>query len=89
MRDDIEAAARANLILVLDPEIEPDAVDADLDLADGYGLSSLNKVLFLTSVCDDTGVSLSEFTEHDVARMRTLRDVTEALARHATIGVAP
>jgi hypothetical protein len=38
------------------------------------------------SACDDTGVSLSTFTEPDVARMRTLRDVTVALASHAAIG---
>jgi hypothetical protein len=35
------------------------------------------------SVCDDTSVSLSVFTESDVAGMRTLRDVVTALATHA------
>jgi hypothetical protein len=52
-------------------------------MADGYGLTSLNKVIFLMSACDDTGVSLAEFTEPDVAGMRTLRDVVTALARFA------
>jgi acyl carrier protein len=80
---DIEHAARENLAVVLDTDAEADAFDLDRDLVDGYGLTSLNKVLFLTALCDDTGVSLSHFTEHDVARMRTLRDVIEALTRHA------
>jgi hypothetical protein len=77
----IEAATREGLARVLDSEVEPADIDLDLDLADGYGLTSLNKVIFLMSACDDTGVSLTEFTEPDVAGMRTLRDVVSALAR--------
>lgn len=80
---DIETTARDNLARVLASDLGPEDLDLDLDMADGYGLTSLNKVLFLMSVCDDTGVSLSEFTEPDVASMRTLRDVTAALTRHA------
>jgi acyl carrier protein len=83
MHADIETTARDNLTRVLESGLSPDDLDLDLDLADGYGLTSLNKVLFLMSVCDDTGVALSEFTEPDVAAMRTLRDVTAALTRHA------
>ena len=82
MRADVETAARRNLAGVL-PGVEPDDIDLDADMVDGYGLTSLNKVLFLMSACDDTGVSLAAFTEPDVARMRTLRDVTAALERHA------
>lgn len=80
---DIETTARDNLARVLESDTRPEDLDLDTDMADGYGLTSLNKVLFLMSVCDDTGVSLSEFTEPDVAAMRTLRDVTAALSRHA------
>jgi acyl carrier protein len=80
---EIEAVAREGLARVLDTEVSPADLDPDLDLADGYGLTSLNKVVFLMSACDDTGVSLSEFTEPDVAGMRTLRDVVTALARFA------
>jgi amino acid adenylation domain-containing protein len=79
----IETVAREGLARVLDTEVDPADQDPDLDLADGYGLTSLNKVVFLMSACDDTGVSLSEFTEPDVAGMRTLRDVVTALARFA------
>jgi hypothetical protein len=79
----IETVAREDLARVLDLPVEPADLDPDLDMADGYGLTSLNKVLFLMSVCDDTQVSLASFTEPDVAAMRTLRDVIAALASHA------
>lgn len=80
---EIEAAAREDLAKVLDPPALPEAIELGVDMADGYGLTSLNKVLFLMSVCDDTAVPLSSFTETDVAAMRTLRDVITALARYA------
>jgi acyl carrier protein len=83
MHADIESTARDNLVRVLEPDIRPEDLDLDLDMGAGYGLTSMNKVLFLMSVCDETGVELSSFTEPDVAGMRTLRDVTAALARHA------
>lgn len=81
MRAEIEAIIRRNLAQLLGPCVSPGDLDPDRDLASEYGLTSLNKVLFLTSSCDDVGVSLSSFTEHDVARMRTLRDVTTVFAR--------
>jgi len=80
---DIETAARENLAQVLASGIAPGDFDLDRDLADGYGLTSMNKILFLMSACDATGVSLATFTEPDVARMHTLRDVIAALAQHA------
>ena len=83
MPEHVEVAARRTLAPLLDLDIAPDELDPDRDLAADYGLTSLNKVLFLTSVCEDTGVALSRFTERDVARMRTLRDVTELLSSNA------
>ncbi len=83
----METAARDNLARVLETDVEPGDLDLDLDMADGYGLTSMNKVLFLMSVCDETGVGLSSFTEPDVAAMRTLRDVTKALSEHAGTAV--
>jgi hypothetical protein len=79
----IETAARECLARVLESDVEPADLDPDLEMAEGYGLTSLNKVLFLMSACDDTSVSLSAFTEADVAAMRTLRDVVTALGQHA------
>jgi hypothetical protein len=80
---EIAAAAREDLAKVLDPPALAAGLELDVDMADGYGLTSLNKVLFLMSVCDDTAVPLSSFTETDVAAMRTLRDVITALAKYA------
>ena len=83
LRMDIEAVAREGLARVLESGPGPADIDPDLDMADRLGLTSLNKVIFLMSVCDDTDVSVSVFTESDVADMRTLRDVVTALAKHA------
>jgi acyl carrier protein len=84
---DIEAIVRDGLSRVIEPGTRPGEINPDLDMADEYGLTSLNKVIFLMSVCDDTQVSLAEFTEPDVARMRTVRDVVAALSRF--VGTAP
>lgn len=81
MQADIESSARGSLARLL-AEVAPEDIDPDGDMVNDYGLTSINKVLFLTSLCDELGVGLSHFTEQDVARMRTLRDVTQALAPH-------
>ena len=57
-------------------------IDLDLELND-YGLTSLQKVLFLTRLCEDLAVDLAYLTERDVAEMRTLHDVVDTLSRHA------
>ena len=80
---EIELIAREGLARVLESATDPADIDQDLDMAGGYGLTSLNKVLFLMSACDDARVSMSSFTEADVAAMRTLRDVVTALAENA------
>lgn len=80
----LEHAARESLALVLD-DVAPEDIGADHDMVREYGLTSLNKVLFMTDVCERTGVSVAHFTEHDVAAMHTLRDVVTALARHANL----
>jgi acyl carrier protein len=80
----IEAVARENLVTVLDSDLAADDIDSNLELAGEYGLTSLNKVLFLMSVCGEAGVDLGAFTEADVAGMRTLDDVITALCKHAS-----
>jgi acyl carrier protein len=80
---DIEAVVRDGLVRVLESDADAADINPDLDMAEVYGLTSLNKVIFLMSVCDDTNVSLAEFTEPDVARMRTVRDVVNALSEFA------
>jgi acyl carrier protein len=81
----IESAARDALARVLESDVTPADIDANIDMAEGLGLTSLNKVIFLMSVCDETQVSLSVFTESDVAKMRTLRDVVTALSMNQEI----
>lgn len=81
MNSNTEAAARSRLAEVTD--IPAAELDVDRDMANDYSLTSLNKILFLTSLCDDTAVNLSHFTEEDLASMRTLRNVIDALGAHA------
>ncbi|MEU3552839.1 acyl carrier protein [Streptomyces fragilis] len=83
MRPDIELTARDHLSAVLNPPVAPEAIDPDADLAGVYGLTSLNKVLFLTEVCEAADVDLGHFTEDDLADMRTLRTVAESLTLHS------
>jgi acyl carrier protein len=80
---EIADTVRESLARVLASDLAPGDFDLDRDMSNGYGLTSLNKVLFLMAVCDETGVGLSAFTEADVAAMRTLGDVVAALAAHA------
>lgn len=82
MQTDLEAAARDNLAPLLESGVAPEDLDPALDMAEGYGLTSLNKILFLMTLCEETGVDLSSFTEPDVAAMHTLADVVAALGRH-------
>ena len=84
MRSEIETAARDNLATVLPTQLAPTDLNLNLDMSADYGLTSLNKVLFMMSVCGDTGVDLGAFTEADVAAMHTLADVISALSEHAS-----
>jgi len=84
-RDDQERIARRNLAEVLEGGVEPDRIGLDDDLYAELGLTSINKVLLLTSLCEDTGVDLARFTEDDLAEMTTLRSVLATLARHEAV----
>ncbi len=86
MLPDIETAVRENLAAVLTADVAPEDLQPDAGLTGTYGLTSLNKVLFLTSLCRDTGVDMAHFTEDDLARMHTLRDCVEILSRHVPAG---
>jgi acyl carrier protein len=59
---------------------KPNGIDFDADLKRHYGLTSLNLMLLITSVCDDAAIELSNFTEDDIARLRTPRDIVAMLA---------
>lgn len=81
MHPDVESAARENLAAVLHG-VTAESLEPDHSLTGAYGLTSLNKVLFVTSVCQDLGVDLAHFTEDDLGRMNTLRDCVEVLSRY-------
>lgn len=87
MPADLDTLARHQLSKVLERGPAPAAIDADGDLAEAYGLTSLNKILFLTSLCDAAEVGLDGFTDDDLARMRTLGDVIDALRSRAPEGL--
>ncbi|WP_025617495.1 hypothetical protein [Salinispora cortesiana] len=82
MLPELEVTAREQFAAVLTHDVAPAALDLDADMVGHYALTSLNKVLFLTELCETTKVDLANFTEDDLAGMRTLRDVTDAIARH-------
>lgn len=81
MRTDVEAVARENLAAVL-TGVTAESLELDVALTGSYGLTSLNKILFLTSLCQDAGVDLAHFTEDDLAELHTLRDCVEVVSRH-------
>lgn len=86
---EIEQIVRESFVRVLnEPDLQPRGLDIDRDMADDYGLTSLNKILLITAVCDEAEIELVHFTEHDLGRMRTPRDVIEALSRVRKEGVA-
>jgi hypothetical protein len=83
MPTDLDTLAREQLSQVLRDHPDPVALDPNEDLVETYGITSLNKVLFLTSLCKAAEVGLDNFTEDDLARMRTLGNVVDALRPHA------
>lgn len=85
MPTDLDTLARTQLSRVLRGNPDPVAFELDEDLVDTYGITSLNKVLFLTSLCRAAEVGLDKFTEDDLAGMRTLGNVVDALRPHAPV----
>jgi acyl carrier protein len=67
--------------LISAPAHAADAVDLDAELYGHYGLTSLNMVLLMTSVCEKTKTSLIHFTEDDIARLQTPRDIVSLISR--------
>lgn len=82
MPTDLDTLAREQLSRVLRDHPDPVAFDPNEDLVETYGITSLNKVLFLTSLCKVAEVGLDNLTEDDLARMRTLGNVIDALRPH-------
>lgn len=76
----VETVVRENLyrLLRLRPETS-DQLDPKKRLVQEYGLTSLDKILFMTAVCEETAVSLMAFTEDEIAKLATLQNVIDSL----------
>jgi len=90
MRTDIalsalELTARKNLVATLTTPIAADQLDASLNMRDAWGLTSLNKILFITSLCNEMDISLALLTEDDLAKMHSLDDVCQILSKHIAV----
>ncbi|MTJ79631.1 MAG: hypothetical protein F8N37_01220 [Telmatospirillum sp.] len=78
---DIETIVRDRLCrkLKLAPE-RATTLDLAEDLAHGFGLSSLDLITLMTSVCADAGVALTDFDVDDLARLKRPADIVALLA---------
>jgi acyl carrier protein len=74
----LQSIVSRNLAQLLDVDVGRIALDADLSAE--YGLTSLNLVLLMTSLCEETGTPLFSFTDKDIAGLRTPRDVVTLFA---------
>jgi acyl carrier protein len=70
---DIESIVKTNLTKLID--IDVSRIDIDLNIFDDYSLTSLNLVIMITNICDETDIPVFKFTDTDIANLRTLRDV--------------
>lgn len=78
---DLESKVKQNLARLVD--IDVDEIDIDTKLSDDYGLTSLNLVVLVTTLCEETDVPLFKFTDDDVASLKTSRDVIKLFATAA------
>lgn len=60
------------------------ALDPDDDLALSHGMTSLDSVLFMTSLCEAVGVPLTRLDDNDLAAVKSLRDSVQLMARKQT-----
>jgi acyl carrier protein len=74
----IQSIVSRNLAELLDVDVGRIALDADLSAE--YGLTSLNLVLLMTSLCEETGIPVFNFTDKDIANLKTPRDVVTLFA---------
>ena len=79
MSTEIESTTRATFAQVIG-NLDPAELRLDADLVADYGLTSMNRVLFMISLCDSLGVALSTFTEEQLSTLHTLDDVLAAMA---------
>ncbi|MGS0981237.1 phosphopantetheine-binding protein [Burkholderia glumae] len=59
------------------------ALPLDADLVYDLGLTSLDLIVLMSTVCESAGVPLTEFTEDDLAALRGARDIVGLLSSKA------
>jgi acyl carrier protein len=74
----LQSIVSRKLAELLNVDVGRIALDADLSAE--YGLTSLNLVVLMTSVCEETGISVFNFTDKDIANLKTPRDVVTLFA---------
>lgn len=78
---DLESLVTRNLARLID--VDADRIAFDASLADDYGLTSLNLVVLVTSLCEETGTPVFNFTDKDIAGLQTPRDIVTLFATAA------
>jgi acyl carrier protein len=78
----LETIARQKLAASLSTDIDATQLDLKENMSDIYGLTSLNKILFITSLCNEMNIDLSNFTEDDLGNMQTLGNIIDILNKH-------
>lgn len=61
------------------PKAQAGDIDLSVDLAYGYGLSSLDRIILMTTACQDAAIALSEFGEEELAQALTGEQVAALL----------
>lgn len=74
----LQSIVSRNLAAILDVDVDRIALDANLSAE--YGLTSLNLVLLVTSLCEETGTPVFNFTDKDIANLKTPRDIVTLFA---------
>lgn len=78
----LESIIKSNLEKTLKKNANAsDQLNMDEDLMYGYGLTSLDMIMLMSSICNDAGISLAELAEDDLGKIRTTRDI-QALLSH-------
>jgi len=81
MSTDVESTVRSEFARIMG-DLDETELDLGAEMVSDYGLTSMNRVLLMISLCDKLGVNLANFTEADLAALKTLRDVVDSLAEH-------
>ena len=85
MNPALEAIVRSNLAKALKQADNPAfELNMDEDLRYGYGLTSLDMIMLMSSTCSEAGIALTELAEDDIGKMKTPRAIVATLSARTT-----